>query len=514
MTSAPRPRPRLALLVALVGLAACSGGDETSATTSGFSSGASATEPTSSSTAGATATSDASDGTESTTSSGSAGSSTGSTAGESTGPTTSASASDATTATTATTGGSDTDTSGGTTGGSDSDTDGGTTGVVDFCEGGGGLQVPGDDTCTGDIGKKTFLFAACSCGDVTVNNSLITDSFEMGGGSVGTNGAYKATSKVDIEGSLWASGAISSFNSHTVSEHLQCKSTVSASGSAAVGGDAYVEDSVSAPNKSLTIAGDLHIPAGKTHNAIVNGAVIVEDVAVKTPCDCDDLLDIPGIIAAFAGVSDNLEMGIDPDALKNTAMAKTVDLPCGIYVLNEITANAAATLNILGRVVLVIPGEVHASGPLTVNLAEDAELDLFVGGSAYFANTIELGDPARPAATRAYFHGQATFAGAFDVGANIYMPNAAFKANNAVEMWGALFVGSLDVAGPLVIHYDEDILDLEGCDEPGEACGDCHDCVNPTPACVDGECGPCQTSADCCPPLQCVEGVCETIVPG
>ncbi|MCA9657460.1 MAG: hypothetical protein KC486_03900 [Myxococcales bacterium] len=506
MTPANRPRPRLALIVALLGLAACSGGEETSATTSGFSSGMSATDPTSTT---ATSTSmTATEGTDSATSTGTTGAGT---TTEGTGPTTGdATSASATDATTGSPGATDTATATGT----DSDTDTGTTGGGDFCEGGGGLQVPGDDTCTGDIGKKTFLFAACSCGDVTINNKLLTDSFEMGGGSVGTNGAYKATSQVDIEGSLWASGAISSFNSHSVSEHLQCKSTVSASGTAAVGGDAYVEDDISAPNKSLTIDGDLHIPAGKTHDAVVNGAVIVENVAVKTPCDCEDPLDIPGIIDAFAGVSDNQEMGVDPDVLKNTAMATTVDLPCGIYVLNEITANAAATLNILGRVVVVVPGDIQASGPFTVNIAEKAELDLFVGGAAYFANTIELGDPARPSATRAYFHGQTTFAGAFDVGANIYMPNAAFKANNAVEMWGALFVGSLDVAGPLTIHYDEDILDLEGCDEPGEQCGDCHDCVNPTPACVDGECGPCQTSADCCPPLQCVEGVCETIIPG
>ncbi len=407
---------------------------------------------------------------------------------------------------------STTDTESGTDTGTDTDT--GTNTGGDFCDGSGGLQVPGDDTCTGDIGKKTFLFAACSCGDVTINNTLITDSFEMGGGSVGTNGAYKATSQVDIEGSLWTLGELESFNLHNVSEQLQCRSTIHASGTSQVGGDTYVEDDISAKNKSLTIDGDLHIPPGKEHDAVVKGAVLVEEVMVKTPCDCEEKLDIPGLVDAFAGVNNNQEEGIDPDALKDTAMPATLDLPCGIYVLNEISANAATTLNILGRVVVVIPGDIAASGPFTINVAEDAELDLFVAGEANFTNSITVGDPARPAATRAYIHGATTFAGAFEVGANLYMPNATFTSNNSVEMWGALFVGALDVAGPLTIHYDEDILDLEGCDEPGESCGDCHDCVNPTPACVDGACGPCQTSADCCPPLQCVEGVCETIIPG
>ena len=473
------------------------------------SASSSSAQTTSPETASASATASTSETTQATGSEATDGASTGESTGVATEPTSSdtSSSTDPTTGTT-----TDTTTDGGTTADTDTDTDTDTGG--DFCDGSGGLKVPGDDTCTGDIGKKTFLFAACSCGDVSINNKLTTDSFEMGGGSVGTNGIYKATSAVDIEGSLWSVGELSSFNLHNVSEQLQCRSTITASGTSQVGGDTFVEDDISAQNKSLTIDGDLHIPPGKTHDAVVKGAVLVEEVTVKTPCDCDDLLDIPGLVDAFSGVNNNQENGVDPDALKNTAMATTLDLPCGIYVLNEISANAATTINILGRVVLVIPGDIAASGPFTVNIADNAELDLFVAGKADFTNSIKVGDPERPAATRAYIHGSTSFAGAFEVGANIYMPNSTFTSNNSVEMWGALFVGQLDVAGPLTIHYDEDILDLDGCDEPGESCGDCHDCVNPTPACVDGECGPCQTSADCCPPLQCVDGLCETIIPG
>ncbi|MDC3959161.1 hypothetical protein [Polyangium jinanense] len=63
---------------------------------------------------------------------------------------------------------------------------------------------------------------------------------------------------------------------------------------------------------------------------------------------------------------------------------------------------------------------------------------------------------------------------------------------------------------PIVVSGDEAIIMIAGCQPPDSACTDCHDCVNPTPACgPGGTCGPCNTDKDCCPPLVCTpNGTC------
>jgi hypothetical protein len=44
----------------------------------------------------------------------------------------------------------------------------------------------------------------------------------------------------------------------------------------------------------------------------------------------------------------------------------------------------------------------------------------------------------------------------------------------------------------------------------GSGCGSCKDCDNQ--ACINGTCGACTNDGQCCPPLQCVMGVCTIIV--
>ena len=108
----------------------------------------------------------------------------------------------------------------------------------------------------------------------------------------------------------------------------------------------------------------------------------------------------------------------------------------------------------------------------------------------------------------------ASYASNFVLGANLYQPNAVFTANNVAEIWGSLFVGGLQLASPFIVHYDQAILDLEGCDDPNKTCTDCHDCANPTPSCKNGTCAPCVVDSDCCPPLVCDGGSCKAIIPG
>ncbi len=407
---------------------------------------------------------------------------------------------------------------------STSDTSG-TTGAVDFCLGEGGILLPGDEvTCTGDLGKKTFLFAICSCSGVTANNTLKTDSFDsemmnmppMDGGSVGVNGPYTASSSVDIGGSLWVDGKIQTFNKHEVAQVLQCGDDVTASSASHVAADMFLEGNINAQNKTLTIDGDLHIQEGKLNNgAVVLGQTVKGPVTVETPCDCADPIDVAAIVQGFQQSNDNNALPIAPDELVGLPEPKQIELPCGRYFLDAIDSNSSLEITLTGRTVIAIAGDVKNAGAFTIALGPDAELDLFIAGNADFNNIAAIGDPKRPAATRIYVGGGFKFASNFTLGANLYQPNATFTANNMSEIWGSLFVGGLELASPLVVHYDQAILELEGCEDPNKGCGDCHDCANPTPACTDqGTCGPCVVDTDCCPPLACDGGICKAIIPG
>ncbi len=448
--------------------------------------------------------------------------------GSSTTNTTSTTSTTSATGTTGTT--SDTSTGPASTTGTDSTSStsdsSGTTGAVDFCDGMGGIILPGDEvTCTGDLGKKTFLFAICSCSGLTANNTLKTDSFDsndmmnmmpMDGGSVGVNGAYTASSSIDIGGSLWVDGKIQTFNKHEVAQVLQCSDDVTAKAASHVADDMFLEGNIDAQNKTLTIDGDLHIPAGKLNNgATVLGKTIKGPVDVKTPCDCSDLIDVPAIVQGYMVDNDNNSVPIEPGELVGLPQPKELELPCGRYFLTGIDSNSSLKITLTGRTVIAIAGDVKNAGAFTLELGPAAELDLFIAGNAEFNNVATIGDPKRPAATRIYVGGSFKFASNFTLGANLYQPNATFTANNMSEIWGSLFVGGLNLASPLVVHYDQAILDLDGCDDPNKPCGDCHDCANPTPTCTkEGTCGPCVVDSDCCPPLVCDGGSCKAIIPG
>mgnify|MGYP000361349028 CR=1 FL=1 len=393
----------------------------------------------------------------------------------------------------------------------------GTTGALSFCEGEGGILLPGDGQCTGDLGEKTFVFALCSCTDVSVLGTFMTDSFNsndpnlkvMAGGSVGVNGNYNTTAVADIGGALWIDGAMGTTAIHGVAKDLQCGGNVTPTLVSTVDEDAYVEGNISGLLPLMTIAGDLHIPNGKTVQAAVDGQIIKEAVDVQTPCDCSDPIDIAGIVAGFKSDNDNAANGVDPEALADLGLIKNIELPCGRYYFTEITSLLALTITVTGRTVIAVEGDLTDVGIFDLEIAPGAELDLFVAGDIEFANLAALGDKDRPAALRIYAAGDVTFVSGFQLGGNLYAPNAIFNSVGLGDVWGSLFVKGIQLIELFAIHYDAAVLDQTGCLDPGGECGDCHDCLNPTPKCGDdGECLPCEVDADCCPPFQCDDGQC------
>ncbi len=421
------------------------------------------------------------------------------------------------------TGAVDTGTSTGTsTDGSDADSSGGsssdgTTGSVAFCDGEGGILLPGDDkTCTGDLGEKIFTFALCSCTDVSVLGTFVTDSFNsnddnmqvLDGGSVGVNGDYMTVAVADVGGALWVDGSMNTTAIHGVAKDLQCGGNVTATLVSHIEDNAFVEGNIGGLLPLTTIDGDLHIPQGKTIKANVNGQIIKEAVNVQTPCDCSDPLDISAIVQGYKADNDNDANNIDPTALQDLGLIKNIELPCGRFYFTEITSLLSLHIKATGRTVIAVEGDLTDVGIFNLEIAPDAEVDLFVAGDIEFANLAALGDPDRPAALRIYVGGDVTFVSGFQLGGNLYAPNTIFNAAGLSDVWGALFVGGVQLVDLFSIHYDAAILELDGCEEPGGECGDCHDCLNPTPTCQDGECVPCVTDADCCPPFLCNSGQC------
>ncbi|WP_282420617.1 hypothetical protein [Polyangium sp. 15x6] len=393
-------------------------------------------------------------------------------------------------------------------------------GLEDFCMGKGAIPIPNSGECTGDIGKKTFLFAACSCTGFDANNTIVTDSFSsidpnkpLAGGSIGVNGNYSAQAATSIKGALLVKGSMSTTNQHDVVQELQCGGNATISHVALAQSNATIGGVVNSSNKELTIQGKLFTPlADNTSKVNALGGSVVGPVDIETPCNCDDPVDVAGIVQAFGGTNDNDENGVAADVLvANPSMPTEITLPCGRYFLSGIKSDSTVTVHLTGRTVLAIDGDIAVAGKLTIDLTDAAELDLFVKGNVALTNQAAIGAITRPAATRVYIGGaQVALAGELVLGANLYMPNAALQASNALEIYGAVFAKSIATAHQFKVHYDEAIITIAGCQPPDSACTDCHDCVNPTPACgPGGTCGPCSTDKDCCPPLVCTpNGTC------
>jgi hypothetical protein len=369
------------------------------------------------------------------------------------------------------------------TGSGDDGDDGGTLGPphpdaggAPFCSGSGPpVTIPGASAeCTGDLGRRTFLFAVCACKDVLVSGRLATDSLATAssngtGGSIGANGAVHANSDLDVRGSIWAGGATGNPAIQTVQL-------------GSVDGDVHANGDVVA-SATLTVSGALHVAA----NANVSGVVAASTVREPTapPCDCTSTLPIGTIVASFANDNDDATASLTPTSFA-TAPAAPITLPCGRYYFDSIDGDSL-TLSLTGRTAIFVAGDVHLGSSLQVNLADGAELDLFVGGDLRLHDAT-IGSESAPARTRVYVAG-ANFLldGTAHLGVNLYAPHADVQLSGDQQMSGSLFVDDLQLSGAFTIHYDESILATAGCGAPI--------------ACTGG--AACTTDSDCCAPLKC-----------
>lgn len=412
--------------------------------------------------------------------------------------------------------------------------DGAAPDAASFCSGHGPV-LPGTDLCAGDL-ANLFRFAACACASLDVSGVLTTDSLDSasdGGAtqlaSIAANQSLSTNSITTIGGSVWVGGAgvapgspalrLSGASASTIAHDVQAGGPIEIGGPYGVAGDVWANGNVTVdPTGSLQVGGTVHVPSGDTAAGVMAAGGIANPatVTVPAPCECSKPIPIAKIVSGFVTTNDDATINLTATALDNPAAP--LALPCGLYYVDGIHGGAV-TLDIQGRVALFVGGDLAVDGGIAIDLAQDAELDLFIAGNVSIkgpSGSVVIGDPGRPARTRIYVGGMGGDAGGgfalatdASISANIYAPSAVVELASSFALWGAILAQTLQFSGSFAIHYDTAVLQVSrssGCQAPGASCTSCADCSGAAPACRSGACGPCVTTTDCCAPLTCSTG--------
>lgn len=388
------------------------------------------------------------------------------------------------------------------------------------------------EMCAGWLARRAFSHAVCSCGDLDVLAVLATDALDSEsasdpmaqdrkGAAVGVNGNYAGGEYVRVGGTLTVSGTapVGSRGGIDVSGDLRITSPTSAAGPIFVGRDAWLLEATSSMSLA-TVGRDLHL--GPNGSVAASGPVVVfgktlhEEFDIAPPCDCaaQNLVDIGAVIDQGTAENDNRRVGLVPDILSNVVSPTQLTLSCGRFALQKISGNAAISLRIAGRVVLVVDSDVEAGLKFSLELEPGAELDVFVRGNLSVSGESLIGDKARPGAIRFYVLGTGAIAlpGTARFSANLYAPHAKITVLSLGDLYGAAFGASITSLGPLLVHYDRAVLqaDLDCGLAPPTRCDGCEQCAAGK-ACVAGVCTSCGSDQDCCFPLVCQAGACQPL---
>ena len=434
-----------------------------------------------------------------------------------------------------------------------------------FCAGGGPLidiTTNGAKTCVGTLAQTTFRFGLCTCGNVSLVNSgqswpghpgldfpaLYMDAYDSSqgpwdpnapelGGSLGVNGTFRSSGGAStlVTGHWWNASTITAGGVTDVKQELHAGSSVASNASFRVGQpnsapppptvavtpgtaawDGYVTGDINA-SAPMTFYKDLYVPAaGTTRTGVVfqaGGGVKTATFTVPPPCNSCGASMIPvGMIVdqyATPAANDNATIGLDPAAMSNLATTTRLDLPCGYYYLSGIHSSGSVTVYAHGHTALFIAGDASAFS-LSFTLDPGGSLDVFIKGGITTTSDLIVGNPNYAALTRVYVGGpRLTLAGEAHFSGLFYAAGSDINLQSHISAYGALYVNNFIGQGDNTdIHYDKAALRQSyGCDIAPTGCNSCADCGNQ--ACINGVCGSCVTSSDCCPPLTCNGGTCQ-----
>ena len=380
-------------------------------------------------------------------------------------------------------------------------------------------------TCTGVIAQTLFTWALCSCTDVTVSQSLLTDSYDSSkgpyqpppyqlGGGVGLNGMMTVSAGASIYGTLWASsssGTTASSATH-VYQKLYSGGSIGTSTSIAVADDAHVDGNIGG---DVSIGKTLYQPSVDTRAAgVTYGALVNQAVSVAQPC-CgpSDQVPVDAIVAGAAGKNEDATAGFADTVLASGSTVQRLDLPCGNYYFTEIRPQNGLTIVAHGHTAIYVQGDVSSSNPIEITLDPGMALDVFIAGTIDVSQVLTLGNPNYPALMRVYVGttGTLVFSQTANIASDFYAMYAhPVSWSQAATVYGSVYVGDFIASQVTAIHYDRAALTSgQGCPPPatgGPPCQSCGDCGNQ--ACVSGTCGSCTSDSQCCAPLQCQNGAC------
>lgn len=351
-----------------------------------------------------------------------------------------------------------------------------------YCQGTGPVVLADGATCTGALAQRTFTRALCACAGLTVGPDLVADGFDSragpwtaaaeggAGGDVGVSGGLFLVGALQLSGSLTASGNVESGSTVSVGGDLdvagnlvRSAATVTVGGSARVGGSVDVS--------SLTVGGTLTTAPGATVQGTVAASGRISDaVTVDPPCPCGGTgaVDVAGYVAQHRVTNDNAVIGLTPDGLTTVTAARSLDLPCGRFYVDLVQGDAPLTIRATGRAALFVGSGINFSGPLTIDVAEGAELDLFVRGALNLSGALQLGNAERPRALRVWTDASGAMQVPADTpwAANLYAPALDLVLGGSLTVQGAVVAAHVVNGGPtLALHYDRSIA------EAGATCG-------------------------------------------
>lgn len=436
--------------------------------------------------------------------------------------------------------------------------------LSEFCAGSGAVVlVGGGDLCAGDVAEETFRFGLCTCQSAQVGAQLTMDAFDsangpyggnnvLNDGNLGINRALSTSGKVDIRGSAYVGGGgLGVGPSSSISRNVFANgNTNQANARTSVGRNMYVNGNVTG---GFDIDGNLYVPQSATvsNQTVVSGQLVRGPVTVPTPCPCEpnQLLDVAALTAWGRDNNDNeVEDVITSTAWENGGPTD-ITLPCGRYYITRINQGGSSLrIRAEGRTVLYVDGDITV-GQFTLELAEGAEIDLFVAGNLTVGAALSFGSAEQPSAVRTYSSGTSTITITASSlwGGNFYAPRAHVFFGGSPTLYGALFARSVYFQSAATIHFDSAVRRAgQACEPPApdggvadggpEADGG-PDAGLPADAgadagaadtgadagapdtgvtectdgcgcggglgCVEDICAPCESDTDCCAPFVC-----------
>jgi hypothetical protein len=351
-------------------------------------------------------------------------------------------------------------------------------------------DVPVGGACASQVAADTFTAAVCSCEDTRVAGYLRTTSFRSrplpagapdAVGSVGVNRDYVTAGYADVSGSFIVAGARDvAFGGYLkAGEDVRVNPALDVAGLVEVGRDAFLKNDARVFGK-VDIGRDLYLEPGSDISGIavvdVGGQRRSETVQVDAPCACapEQIIDVAALVDAARLDNDDAAAGFEPDDLNAVVgIGAEATLHGGRYYLRQLGGVGSLTLHFTADTALFVEDDLFATGLFRVELAPDAELDVFVRDNLVITGAAVFGDPERPGATRIYVGGtgDVAIAGASAFVGNLYAPQANILVGGVGQVRGSLFGKNIIAAGFLDLGYDASVRDGgEDCPplEPGD----------------------------------------------